>query len=63
MTGQTITSVHNRETQQEERWLALSGDRAALSSFSMFTQMYIGLSLYLYENVGTLPRKVRAPHV
>ena len=53
MTGQTITSVHNRETQQEERWLALSGDQAALSAFSMFTQMYIGLSLYLYENVGT----------
>ena len=53
MTGQTITLVHNVETQQEERWLALAGDQTALSSFSVFTQMYIGLSLYLYENVGT----------
>ncbi|MBR5111509.1 MAG: hypothetical protein IK099_15120 [Clostridia bacterium] len=53
MTGRTTTRVHSAGQMQDQRWHALAFDRCALGGISVYTQIYIGLALYMYSHVST----------
>ncbi len=53
MTAQTTTDVHSTAQMKAQRWKALAEDRCALSGISVYTQIFIGMALYLYGHVST----------
>lgn len=53
MTGKTETCMHSVEQMKAQRWNALADDRCALGGVSVFTQVFIGMALYLYTHVST----------
>lgn len=53
MTGQTTTDVHSTVQMKAQRWQALAEDRCALGGISVYTQIFIGMALYLYGHVST----------
>ena len=53
MTGKTETYVHSAEQMKAQRWNALADDRCVLGGVSVFTQVFVGLALYLYTHVST----------
>ena len=50
---ETKTSVHSEEALRAQRFRALAKDQCALSGVSLYGQLVIGLSLYLYPFVST----------
>ncbi|MBR6184782.1 MAG: hypothetical protein IKQ41_00805 [Clostridia bacterium] len=53
MTGQTKTAVHSPAQEENARWAAFAKEQSVLAALGVFAQMLIGMSLYLYANVGT----------
>ncbi len=53
MTGKTTTGVHSPQQMEAQRWRALAQDRAALGGISVYSQIFIGMALYLYGHVST----------
>lgn len=53
ITGKTATSVHSPAQENEARWTAKAKEQSALNALGVFTQVFIGMPLYLYANVGT----------
>ena len=53
MTGQTTTDVYSTPQMKAQRWQALAEDRCALNGISVYTQIFIGMALYLYGHVST----------
>ena len=50
---ETKTAVHSEEALRTQRFRALAKDQCALSGVSLYGQLVIGLSLYLYPFVST----------
>ena len=53
MTARTVTHVHTPAEARAQRNAALAKEHSALSALSVFAQLFIGMPLYLYANVGT----------
>ena len=53
MTGQTLSSVHDPSSMLRQRWEALAHDQCALCGAGIYSQIIIGLSLYVYDHVST----------
>ena len=53
MTGKTETKVHSVQEMKAQRWQALAQDRCALCGLAVYTQIFIGLALYIYNHVST----------
>ena len=53
MTGRTETAVHSPAQMLAQRWNILAQDRCALSGLSIYTQLFIGMAMYLYRHVST----------
>ena len=53
MIGKTATSVHSPAQMIDQRRMASLRDKSALNALSVYAQVCIGFSLYLYEAVST----------
>ena len=51
--GQTTTSVHSPAGMIKQRRMASLRDKSALNALSVYAQLYIGFSLYLYGQAST----------
>lgn len=53
MTGKTETNLDSTRRMLAYRWQTLARDRCAISGLTVFTQIFIGMALYLYDQVST----------
>ena len=53
MTGRTESAAHNPAQALHQRWVTLAKDRCRLCALALYTQLLIGLALYIYSHVST----------